>query len=72
MNLDAVIREIDQADSVETEVLMEVIFERKRQLYPDWDICYLALPKEDWEKRKKILHGILRLEEKINGIRVNE
>ena len=72
MNLGAIIREIEQANHEETEVLMEVIFERKRELYPDWDICYLALPKEDWKAREQILRGIVNLEEKMRSIGISE
>ena len=72
MKLDWIIREIEQANHEETEALMEVIFERKRQLYPDWDICYLALPKEDWKERELILRGIVSLEEKMRGISISE
>lgn len=62
MILEAVIREIETANAMETEVLMDVVFERKRQLFPDWEMIYLALPKEDRVRRELTLKNLLEWE----------
>ena len=47
MEIKEILDEIRKADSVEIDILMDAVFDRKRILYPEWDIQYLALPKKD-------------------------
>ena len=46
-------RQISKADSAQIDGLMDAVFARKRELYPQWDIQYVALPKDDWDEREK-------------------
>lgn len=65
MEIKEILDEIRKADSVEIDILMDAVFDRKRILYPEWDIQYLALPKKDWVKRRHILENMILLESKI-------
>lgn len=65
MDMLHVVAEIEKADTLETDMLLEAVIKRKRALYPQWDIFYLALPKTDWDKRERILEAVIRLERKM-------
>ena len=43
------------ANSSDIEVILHAAIKRKRQLFPDWDILYLAIPKHDAEERQTTL-----------------
>ena len=43
---------IRSAGASDIEDILQVAIERKRQLFPDWEILYLAIPKNNEEKRK--------------------
>ena len=58
-------RQISKADSAQIDGLMDAVFARKRELYPQWDIQYVALPKDDWDEREKILKYALAMEERF-------
>ena len=55
-------RQIRNADSTQIDILLEAAFARKRELYPQWDIQYMVLPRDDWEERRKILDYVLEME----------
>lgn len=72
MNMEEVVKEINRADAVLTDILMDAVFARKRQLFPDWEICYIALPKEDREERENTLKMLLELEQKAQKLRMDK
>lgn len=43
------------ANPSDIEVILHAAIERKRLLFPDWDILYLAIPKHDAEERQATL-----------------
>lgn len=65
MELDEMIIQISRVDTDEIQKLINAVFARKRELYPDWDIVYMALPKDNWEERKRTLDMVLKLEEQF-------
>lgn len=45
MNKEEVLRAVAQADGDFVEEILTAAINRKRQLHPDWEIRYLALPR---------------------------
>ena len=62
MSVEELKKQISNADSAQIDILLEAAFARKRELYPQWDIQYMALPKDDWEERRKIMEFMLEME----------
>ena len=62
MSVEELRKQISNADSAQIDILLEAAFARKRELYPQWDIQYMALPKNDWEERRKIMEFMLEME----------
>lgn len=62
MSVEELRRQINNADSAQIDSILEAAFARKRELYPQWDIQYMALPKDDWEERRRILEFALEME----------
>lgn len=62
---DELIKQIGKMDADTIEKLTDAVFERKRELFPQWDIVYLAMPKNNWEERKRILDMANQLEERF-------
>ena len=44
-----------QANDMEIHEIMEAVSARYQNAFPDWDVVYIALPKNDTEARKRIL-----------------
>lgn len=65
MEIEKTLTEISKADSMQIDILMDAVFDRRRTLYPEWDIQYLALTKTDWMERKHILENMLSIESRI-------
>jgi len=65
MKLDTIVFEIGKADVGQIDILLDAVFARKRELYPEWDLNYIALPKCNWEERERIFENILRMEKKF-------
>lgn len=59
--MEAILERIDAATTSEIDGILHVALERKRELYPEWDIYYVAVPKEEGETRQKTLESILRI-----------
>ena len=49
---------IQSADASDIDDILHIAIERKRYLFPDWDILYLAVPKNDKEAQSKTLEYI--------------
>lgn len=56
----AILERIDAAPASEIDWIINVALERKRELYPEWDIYYMAVPREKGEMRRKNLESIQR------------
>ena len=54
------IETIDSANAFDIEDILCAAIERKRQLFPDWDILYLAVQKNNESERKLTLDCILQ------------
>lgn len=47
--LEQVLQEIRRADAKEIDEILDAVLERRRQLYPGWEMVYLAAPKQNPE-----------------------
>ncbi len=56
---------IMQADEILVDEILEAAVSRRRQLYPDWEMLYFALPKGDRPKWPDYLVEVLKLETKL-------
>ncbi len=56
--MDEILKKIEEADPGEIDELLSTAIERKRELFPDWEILYLAMAKKDTEKWKEILEQV--------------
>ena len=68
MHTDEIIEQIMKADTSRIDDLLRAVFERKRALYPQWDIFYPAIPRDDWDARKRILESALQMESHLRKI----
>lgn len=53
---------IGHADAELTETVYDAAYRRKSELYPEWEIVYIALPKKDRKKRREYLEWMLGME----------
>lgn len=51
---------IENASQQELQILMDAIQDRYAQLFPDWDILYMALPKADPQQREHLVNQIIK------------
>lgn len=50
---------IAAADAESVDRILNAVFTRRRELFPDWDMIYFALPKNNPEERKVVLEQAL-------------
>lgn len=56
--MDEVYMKIEEAGVEEVDELLSAAIDRKRELFPEWEILYLALPKRDTQKWQEILNQV--------------
>ena len=62
-HFETVLSRISAADSKELTEIVQSTIKRYAVLFPEMEILYLALPKDEPDERNKILHSIMALEE---------
>ena len=60
-----VLRYMQTMDAKELELAMDALEARKRQLYTDWDIYYMAIPKSKQQRRETIQYIMDMLEKMV-------
>ena len=53
--METVFDRIERAGEQELREIMDAVQDRFAVAYPQWDIVYVAVPKEDPDRRKEIL-----------------
>ena len=61
--LNRVLKFIHQADDIQINEIIQALVRRYAQVYPDWDITFLSLPKNDPASCQQTLRSILKLYE---------
>lgn len=56
--MDEVFMKIEEAGLEEIDELLSAALDRKRELFPEWEIVYLAMPKKDTQQWKRILDQV--------------
>ena len=62
-HFETVLSRISAADSKELTEIVQSTIKRYAVLFPETEILYLALPKDEPDERNKIPHSIMALEE---------
>ena len=55
MNEQLICEYIAAADAESVDRMLDAVFSRRRELFPKWDMIYLALPRNNPEERKLVL-----------------
>lgn len=56
--MDEILMKIENAELGEIDELLGASMDRKRELFPEWEILYLAMPKYDSQRWKQILDQV--------------
>lgn len=56
--LEQILRGIQNADAKEIDDILDAAVKRRRQLYPDWEMIYLAAPKKNPEDGEQIWKAV--------------
>ena len=67
MDLNHVLEYIQTMDAKELELAMDALEARKRQLYTDWEICYMAIPKSNQQQRSQTIRYIMDMLQKMDA-----
>lgn len=61
MNLEQLLQSVSQSSPEEITDILQACMERYRTLFPNDEILYLALPKNDPKERKRLLKIIRKM-----------
>ena len=52
---------LSSAKEEDVDEILDAVFARRRELFPDWDMIYFALPKNNPKERKMLLEQALEV-----------
>ncbi len=61
MNIRRLVKKMRKSDAITVDAVFQAALERKMELYPEWEIIYLALERENRESRKEIVRVMLEV-----------
>ena len=61
MEIGQIVDYVEKATEEELDGILNAVFQRRRKLFPDWDMIYFALPKNDPAERKRLLEQALEV-----------
>ena len=59
ISLEQVLAYIRQANDIQTNEIIKTLTIHYSEVYPDWDVTFLSLPKNNPSERKELLHSAL-------------
>lgn len=59
---------IKRADAELIETVLDAVYKRKEELFPEWEIIYVALPRKDRDERRGYLEWILWMESERGNV----
>lgn len=59
--MEEVIKRIEEADTAEIDEVLRAVGQRLRNMFPDWETVYLALPRNNPDERRRILKLVPRM-----------
>ena len=60
MVLEEIVHYINQADDIEINQIIDALTQRYKQVYPGWEVAFLAMPLDDPARRQAILELAMR------------
>ena len=64
VQMQALIQTIEQADGELVDEIIQALQRRYQKLYPQWEVMFLSVPREDCEERRRILERIFQMEDR--------
>lgn len=64
MELYEVLRRIEESDDLEISEIIRAVIQRYHVCFPDWEIIFLSLPRNDPQERERGLEELLSLARK--------
>lgn len=58
--IESMLQRIRQLDASQLEPILMAALDRKRELFPQWDILYITMPKDDPIQRSLIAECVIR------------
>ena len=65
MKLEDVMEYIKGMNAEEIDLTMHALMDRKREIYADWEMLYMAIPKKDPAERKQTILYIIEMLQKM-------
>ena len=65
MSLENVLAYIQQADDDEINQIIDALTARYSRVYPDREVAFLSLPRNDRERRRRILEFVLKYDKPL-------
>lgn len=56
------------ADAELIETVLDAVYKRKEELFPEWEIIYVALPRKSRDERRGYLEWMLRMESERGNV----
>lgn len=67
LTLTAVLSKIRQADDLEINEIIQAVIGRYEAVFPDWEVMFLSLPKNDPAERSRSIEAIYALLKQHSG-----
>ena len=67
MNFERAIDYIKNMNPEEIDLTMNALISRKREIYTDWEILYMAIPKENPKERAQTIQYIIEMLQKMQA-----
>ena len=70
MKFENVMEYIKNMNAGEIDLAMHALIERKREIYADWEMVYMAIPKEDPVERAQSIQYLIQMLQKMQADQV--
>lgn len=67
MELQQVLARIEQANDCETDAIISAVIRRYDLVYPDWEVWFLSVPKNNVAERRSTVQCLLDHLSKLEG-----
>jgi len=61
MDMQNVLVFIENADEDTVNCILDAVFDRRMDLFPQWDVIYFSVPRYDKQERRRILESALNM-----------
>ena len=67
MKFEDIMEFIKSMNAEEIDLTMQALIIRKREIYADWEMIYMAIPKKDPAERKRTIQYIIEMLQKMQA-----